>query len=171
MKIEWKKEYRTLIEELIRYGNAYAYTFRKQRSFGTDMMFSASQIQVLEYILEAEETDETMTQMANRLGVSKATFSKNVKCLVEKGLLEKYHREGNNKSIYVKPTKAGKELYNRYAEFVTIELFDDLFRIADTVPKKHLKSMEEMLAFFADRLVFYQDEKNDVKKGKLIKIE
>ena len=69
MKLEWMEPHRSLIEKMIRCGNIYAYTFHKQRSFGTESMFSASQIQTLEYIIET----------------------------MENGLLEKFHCEGNQK--------------------------------------------------------------------------
>lgn len=74
MKLEWMETHRSLIEKMIRCGNIYAYTFHKQRSFGTESMFSVSQIQTLEYIIETEESDEKMPDMARRLGVSKATL-------------------------------------------------------------------------------------------------
>ena len=97
-------DHRELIEKIIKYGNAYSNTYKLERSYGTDMMFSASQIQTLEYILEAEDKEEKMSEMAARLGVSRSTFSKNVKNLTEKGLLEKFHLSGNRKDIYVKPS-------------------------------------------------------------------
>ncbi len=172
MELKWMERHRSLIEKMIRYGNAYAYTFRKQRSFGTDTLFSASQIQTLEYILEAEDSDEKMTEMAARLGVSKATFSKNVKSLMDKGLLEKFHCEGNQKNIYVKPTDKGREVYEEYTRFICENLFDQILDIADQVPPEYLKAMEDMLDYFADRLVFYQDDQNDEAPEKVfIKIE
>lgn len=172
MELKWMERHRSLIEKMIRYGNAYAYTFRKQRSFGTDTLFSASQIQTLEYILEAEDSDEKMTEMAARLGVSKATFSKNVKSLMDKGLLEKFHCEGNQKNIYVKPTDKGRKVYEEYTRFICENLFDQILDIADQVPPEYLKLMEDMLDYFADRLVFYQDDQNDEAPEKVfIKIE
>lgn len=172
MELQWKGRHRSLIEKMIRYGNAYAYTFRKQRSFGTDTSFSASQIQTLEYILEAEDSDEKMTEMAARLGVSKATFSKNVKSLVDKGLLEKFHCEGNQKNIYVKPTTRGREVYQEYTKFICENLFDKILDMANQVPQEYLKVMEDMLDYFAERLVYYQDDQNDQPQEKVfIKIE
>ncbi|MCI5569016.1 MAG: MarR family winged helix-turn-helix transcriptional regulator [Candidatus Alectryocaccobium sp.] len=170
MKLEWMRSQRSLIEQLIRCGNTYAYTFRKQRSFGTDMKFSASQIQVMEYILEAEDSDETMTEMAERLGVSKANFSKNVTSLVEKGLLEKFHCVGNNKNIYVKPTDRGRETYKKYTEFICKNLFDEVIAIADKIPKEYLKEMEKMLSFLSDRLLYYQNDNNDVDNAEKEKV-
>ena len=172
MELQWKERHRSLIEKMIRYGNAYAFTFRKQRSFGTDTLFSASQIQTLEYILEAEDSDEKMMEMVARLGVSKATFSKNVKSLMEKGLLEKFHCEGNRKDVYVKPTDKGRKVYQEYTKFVCENLFDEILEIADQVPQEYLKLMEDMLEYFAERLVYYQDDKNDQPQEKVfIKIE
>lgn len=161
MELKWMEQYRSFVEKLIRYGNAYAFLFRKPKNYGTKEMFSASQIQVLEYILEAENGDETMTQMAERLGVSKAAFSKNVKSLVEKGLLEKLHYGGNKKNIYVKPTKKGRDVYREYTGFIYEVLFKDLFRIADTIAKEDRDRFEELLQVFTDRVLWYQDVESD----------
>ena len=172
MKAQWKENQQSLIEKFIRYGNAYAYNFRKQKSFGTDTMFSASQIQTLEYILEAEDSDEKMTEMAARLGVSKATFSKNVKSLVEKGLLEKFHCEGNQKDIYVKPTDKGRDVYRQYTKFICENLFDELIHMANQMPPEYLKMMEDMMDYFIDRIIVFQNEKDDLPQEKVfIKIE
>jgi len=171
MRLEWMEKHRSLVEQLIRYGNTYAFTFRKQRSFGTELFFSASQIQTLEYILEAEDSNETMSEMAQRLGVSKATFSKNVAALEEKGLLEKFHYVGNQKNIYVKATEYGRDLYQRYTEYVCENLFDEIFRIADKMSPEDIDNMKGILSHFSDRLLWYQDENNDVEQEKeLVKI-
>lgn len=161
MELKWMEQYRSFVEKLIRYGNAYAFLFRKPKSYGTKEMFSASQIQTMEYILEAEYSNETMTQMAERLGVSKATFSKNVKSLVEKGLLEKQHYHGNKKNVYVKPTKKGRELYQEYTKFIYEVLFKDIFRIADTIAPEDRDRFEELLALFSERILWYQDAESD----------
>lgn len=169
MKLEWMGNHRALIEKIIKYGNAYSNTYKLQRSYGTDVMFSASQIQTLEYILEAEDKDEKMSEMAARLGVSRSTFSKNVKNLEEKGLLEKYHLSGNRKDIYVKPSAEGREVYAKYTEFVRQICFDDIFQYADKVSEADKDNFIRILDLFADVLLWY-GEKEQVPR-KLIKMD
>lgn len=102
MKLEWMGEYRDFVEKMIKYGNAYATRCQKEHYFGSEILFSPSQLQTMEYILESEDQHQSMVEIAARLGVSPATFSRNVKRMVEKGLLEKYHLEGNRKTVIVK---------------------------------------------------------------------
>ena len=79
LELKWMEKHRSLVEKIIKYGNAYAFCYNKQKSYGTNETFSASQIQTLEYILEAEDSDQTI-QMAVRLGVANQLFQ-NVKVL------------------------------------------------------------------------------------------
>ncbi|WP_440118533.1 MarR family winged helix-turn-helix transcriptional regulator [Paenibacillus sp. QZ-Y1] len=169
MKLEWMGNHRTLIEKIIKYGNAYSNTYKLQRSYGTDVMFSASQIQTLEYILEAEDKEEKMSEMAARLGVSRSTFSKNVKNLKEKGLLEKYHLSGNRKDIYVKPSDKGREVYAKYTEFVRQLCFDELFKYADNISETDKERFIRILDVFADVLVWYGEKEQEPRK--LIQID
>ncbi|MFD1886278.1 MarR family winged helix-turn-helix transcriptional regulator [Paenibacillus wenxiniae] len=169
MKLDWMGNHRTLIEKIIRYGNAYSNTYKLQRSYGTDVLFSAAQIQTLEYILEAEDQDEKMSEMAARLGVSPSTFSKNVKNLTEKGLLEKYHLSGNRKDIYVKPSDKGREVYTEYTRFVQELCFDELFKHADKITEADKASFIRILDLLADVLVWYGEKEPPARK--LVKIE
>lgn len=169
MKLEWMGNHRTLVEKIIKYGNAYSNTYKLQRSYGTDVMFSASQIQTLEYILEAEDKEEKMSEMAARLGVSRSTFSKNVKNLTEKGLLEKYHLSGNRKDIYVKPSAKGREVYAEYTAFVRELCFDEIFQYADNISATDQDNFIRILDKLADVLVWYGEKEQETRK--LIKID
>lgn len=168
MILDWMGNHRALIEKIIKYGNAYSNTYKLQRSYGTDVMFSAAQIQTLEYILEAEDQDEKMSEMAARLGVSRSTFSKNVKNLMEKGLLEKYHLSGNRKDIYVKPSAKGREVYANYTAFVRELCFDEVFKYADTISETDKESFTRIMDVLADALVWYGEKEQGPRK--LIKI-
>ncbi|MBR2565671.1 MAG: winged helix-turn-helix transcriptional regulator [Paenibacillus sp.] len=169
MKLDWMGEHRELVEKIIKYGNAYSNTYKLQRSYGTNMTFSASQIQTLEYILEAEDQEEKMSEMAARLGVSRSTFSKNVKNLTDKGLLEKYHLSGNRKDIYVKPSAKGREVYTQYTAFVRELCFDDIFKLADQITEADKQNFIRIMDLFADVLVWYGEKEQEPRK--LVKIE
>jgi len=161
MELKWMEEHRSLVEKLIKFGNSYAFVYNKQKSYGTNEHFSASQIQTLEYILEAENSDETMSQMAARLGVSKATFSKNVKSLMEKGLLEKFYCNSNRKNIYVKPTLKGRETYEQYTNYVYNIVFKHLFDIANKISSEDIEKFKEMLEVFSERMIWLLNKSDD----------
>ncbi|OBR65286.1 hypothetical protein A7K91_20095 [Paenibacillus oryzae] len=169
MKLEWMGNHRTLVEKIIKFGNAYSNAYKLQRSYGTDIMFSASQIQTLEYILEAEDKDEKMSEMAARLGVSRSAFSKNVKHLTEKGLLDKYHLSGNRKDIYVKPSAKGREVYEAYTGFVRQVFFHEIFRYADGISEGDKERFISIMDRLADSLLWYSEKEQEPRK--LIKID
>jgi DNA-binding MarR family transcriptional regulator len=168
MELEWMSKHRTLIEKLIKYGNAYANSYRLQHHF-EDVVFSAAQIQTLEYILENEERDEKMSQIASRLGVRNSAFSKNVKKLMEQGLLEKYRYTDNQKNIYVKATEKGKSVYLHYVQVIYEECFRKMFEIADQINPEELKRFEEMLDIFTE--VFFYLGTSKPEPRKLVKID
>ena len=55
----------------------------------------------MEYLLENEERRDNMTAIAKRLGITRSNFTKIVKRLEEKGLVEKRYLSGNRKSMTV----------------------------------------------------------------------
>ncbi len=112
-------------------------------------MFSALQLQVMEYILENEEKNQSMVEIAMRLGISVSTFSKNVKNMAEKGLVEKYHVLGNRKEVIVKTTDYGKKIYQMYAEYILKTVFGPIFHILDSQPDEALDAFAEVIRLAA----------------------
>ena len=145
MKLEWMGEYRDLVEKLIRYCNQYAQCYNIEQSFNTAVKFSFSQLQVMEYILENEECRENMAAIAARLGVPPSTFSKNVKRMMEKGLLEKYHSGSNRKDIIIRVSDLGRQSYEQYSKFVYDNGFARAFGILDAVPKEYIALFAQSL--------------------------
>lgn len=137
MKLEWMGEYRDLIDHRIRTLNTYARYYTKQGTFGTEAVFSLSEIQVVEYILENEEENLPMVEVARRLGMSASSFSRLVKKLTKEGFLEKYYLNNNKKNIIVKVSDYGKKIYDQYARHVYENIFKDVFRLYDQIPKKY----------------------------------
>jgi len=151
MQLEWMQQYRSLVEKFIRYANTYVVAHNRQESFGTSIKFSAIQIQTLEYIMENE--DMKMSDIARKLGITRSAFSKHVKSLQEKGLLEKYRLEGNNKDIYVFATEFGLETYKLYVDYVYDIWFKEMFEMADSLPPESIAVFEDMIEGFANAFI------------------
>lgn len=88
MNLIWLGKYRSFFENLSLYTNVYGQAYTIQGFHGTSVPCSLAQIQVLEYILENEEENQKMSEVARRLGLSPSAFSKNVKKMMDKQLLE-----------------------------------------------------------------------------------
>ena len=159
MKLEWMDKHRQLVEKIIKYGNAYAHIYNRQIDYRANVFFSASQIQVLEYVLENE--DQKMSEIAKRLGVNRSAFSKNVKKLMDKELLEKFRCNNNQKDIFLKVTPQGKIVYDQYSKFIYERCFKDMFEVADQIPADYLEMMAKMIDVFADRIISVSNEEDE----------
>lgn len=91
MKLEWLREYRDFTEKLIKFANAYAGMYKQEKYYAKDIAFNSIQLQVMEYLLENEERNDKMAQIAQRLAITPSTFSKTVAKLEGKGMVEKPH--------------------------------------------------------------------------------
>lgn len=98
MKLEWMGAYREIIGDFYRSANGYS-QICKNEMFGDPIKFSPYEVQIMEHIMEHADQHRNMKWYANRLGLSQATYSKYVRKLVDKGLLEKYHTSGNKKDV------------------------------------------------------------------------
>ena len=78
MELSWMKKHRSLIGKMIRFANTYATMYTKVTDLGAELRLSAAQIQTLEYVLENEDCN--MSELAQKLGVPRATFSKTTVC-------------------------------------------------------------------------------------------
>lgn len=78
MKLPWMGEYRDMIEAVIGLANSYNqicnYKVFSDRS--GNIKLTATEVQIIEYVLENEERNENMSAIAQRLSISQSTFSK-----------------------------------------------------------------------------------------------
>jgi DNA-binding MarR family transcriptional regulator len=143
-------QYRNLVELIIQMCNVASTTFAQPAYFNTPIKLTPHEIQIIEAILE--DKDENMTIMAARLGISKGGFSNNIKKLIKKGCLVKEHKEGNRKNLYPAVTPCGTEVYWKYSQHIFEACFKEFFKLADTIPNKHIKTFEKMLKHFINGL-------------------
>ena len=145
MKLEWMREYRDVVEQLIKYCNVYAAAYKKEGIPGTDIPISYAQIQVIEYLLENEELHQNMKQIAMRLGITTSNFSKLVNKLEQKQLLEKFHTADNRKEVIIQVTEYGRRVYQEYSDYIYREHFSKMFEAAKDIPKECLPLIADML--------------------------
>ncbi|HHV11352.1 MAG TPA: MarR family transcriptional regulator [Clostridiales bacterium] len=152
MKLEWLGKHRNFIEGLIQYTNVYSQIYNLQGFHNTSVPCSVAQIQVLEYILENEDKNEKMAEVADRLGVSSSAFSKNVKKMTEKKLLEKYRSNTNRKDIIIKVSPLGKQVYDEYVKSLYEKRFRHTFELLDKIPSQYIDIVSEVLRFNAESI-------------------
>lgn len=180
MKLEWLGKYRDFFENWFYYANTYGQIYSIQGFHDTTVPCSLAELQILEYILENEEKNQKMAEIAMRLGISPATFSKNVKKMVQKNLLEKYKSTINKKEIIVKSTSLGEKVYKEYVDGLLNKRFRETFKILDQIPSMYIDEFSQIFKLNADSMVKQmkkmQEEKNPKDSSnssviELIKVE
>lgn len=147
MKLEWMGDYRELVGDFYRSANGYS-QICKTELFGEKIRFSPYEVQIMEHILEHAEEHKNMKWYAERLGLSQATYSKYVRKLVDKGLLEKYHTEGNRKDIILMVSPLGIEEYERHAREMKETVFRELFELLDNVSPEELETVKRVFSIW-----------------------
>ena len=172
MKLDWMGNYRSVVEAMIGMCNSYSQCMN-QPVFETDCVsLSPSQLQVLEYILENEDRNENMSRIAQRLSISQSNFSKMVKQLVKKGLLEKYHTADNGKNIIIRVSPAGKRFYDIYSHCEMTDVWRRIFEKLDSVKPEDVEVFVSCLAEFTDVMQGGINKSTPKKDGvELIKVE
>lgn len=78
-----------------------------------DVHFSASEWYLLSIIAEKSQT---ISQVAQHIGISRQAMQKSVKRLVELGVISAEFRDGNKRDKYLQLTRLGKDYHKRYVE-------------------------------------------------------
>ncbi len=145
MKLEWMGPYREIIGNFYRSANGYS-QICKIEMFGEVVNFSPYEVQIMEHILEYADQRKNMKWYANHLGLSQATYSKTIRKLVEKGLVERYHTNGNKKDIILKLSPLGLKEYQSYSLIAGERLFNEFFSLLDGVGEQEMETIEKLFA-------------------------
>ena len=169
MKLEWMGAYRDIVGDFYRSANGYS-QICKNELFGSEVRFSPYEVQIMEHIMEYADQRRNMKWFAEQLGLSQATYSKYVRKLVDKGLLEKYHTEANRKDIILMVSPLGLKEYRQYSEQMKKEVFGELFDLLDSFSPEELNAVQKAFSVFGH----WHRENRDRQKedtGRLILVE
>ena len=147
MKLEWMGPYREIIGDFYRSANGYS-QICKSEMFGDPVRFSPYEVQIMEHIMEFADERRNMKWYADRLGLSQATYSKYVRKLVDKGLLERYHTATNRKDIILVVSPLGLKEYKEYSVYARERWFHELFSLLDSVSPEELEIVKKAFAIF-----------------------
>ena len=123
--MKWLERHQEIVKLHIKISNQYVNLYAKGIDYGSGILLSFSEMQVLEMIMDNENF--RMIDLAKQLGVSGPAITKSVNKLVNKAVIEKYKSADNNKEIRVKVTAFGLEAYDKYRSFVYNNIFGQLF--------------------------------------------
>ena len=149
LKLEWMGRYRELIRMIIKYNNLFSRMNTEKLIDDSDFSLTAQQWQTLECVIEYEDTNFNMASFAKQLGIPKSTFSKYVKNLVEKGLVDKYQQSDNNKNIILKPTEKGQALYKKNSAIILEAGWKNAFAVLEKLSDEQIEVFTEFMANMA----------------------
>jgi|LGVE01.1.fsa_nt_gb DNA-binding MarR family transcriptional regulator len=123
--MKWLERHQEIVKLHIKISNQYVNLYAKGIDYGSGILLSFSEMQVVELIMDNE--DFKMIDLANELGFSGPAISKSVKKLVEKNVIEKYKMPYNNKEFRMRVTEVGINAYKLYQSYVYDNIFGKLF--------------------------------------------
>jgi DNA-binding MarR family transcriptional regulator len=133
--------YRELVRALVYYANSTSRSANAVKNGNGRYKLNQNEYQILEYICEFEDENRIMADISRDTGILQSIVTKSTKRLVELKLVERYHIPGNRKSIILKPTALGKEVYLEYAGEVQ-SVFQEFFRALETADDRELSLFE-----------------------------
>ena len=167
MKLEWMGNYRDIVGNFYRSANGYS-QICKTELFGETVRFSPYEVQILEHIIEYADQRKNMKWYAAHLGLSQATYSKYVRKLVEKGLVEKYHLSGNQKDVILMVSPLGFSEYEKYARFMQERWFSELFTLLDSLSPQELETTKKLFSIWGK---WHSEHAAPAEPDALIRIE
>ncbi|MBQ8536491.1 MAG: winged helix-turn-helix transcriptional regulator [Clostridia bacterium] len=148
MKPDWMGRYRPLVRALVQHTNTASRNAGQKKEFAPGVMLSSQEWQVLEYLIEHEDEDENMLYISERLGIAQSSLSKYTKTLCCEKLVERYHILGNRKSIILKATDKGRQVYDYRSDHVNPALFAPLFEGLDSLPDEVILQVSQAIEAF-----------------------
>ncbi len=173
MKLEWMGEYRDVVEAIIGVANIYnqIYNYKVFSDPSGKILLTANEVQIIEYIYENEERNDNMSEVARRLSISQSTFSKKVKQLVQKGLLERYCTVSNKKNIVIKISETGKQFYANYITGQQTDVWREMFARLDKLDKESIDTFVEALTILRKSMTHTSESKSIGPEDMLIRLD
>lgn len=168
MASSWMGRYRGIVAALVRHGNMAARNQFTRNEIYPDLFLTHQEWQVLEYIIEHESDDETMTQISDCLCIPQSSFSKISKYLHEEKLIARFRVFGNRKNIVLKATPYGKEVYDSYSKTILNNVFQPFFDHLSDLSDADLAALAHAIQYL-DESASNTAEKNPKKE--LIEID
>lgn len=85
-----------------------------------------------------------MHQISSRLRMSKQHLTRFVDALVKKGLLERFQKENNRRTVYIRITEDGLKALDEYILYATDVITDMMEKLDDEDRSKLVAAAEEM---------------------------
>jgi len=120
--------------------------------FGIDEKLFPSEIHTIEAI--GRHPQVNVTQLAQKLGITKGALSQTLKKLVEKQLAKKVKSIANDKELFLELTQKGRKAYSGHAQFHE-DMYKDFMKYMDKISHRDFKTFQEILGKIEHHVELY----------------
>ncbi|MCR4674636.1 MAG: MarR family transcriptional regulator [Lachnospiraceae bacterium] len=159
MELTWMGRNRALVKQLTRHSNIVNRALNNASTFSNEVEMNCVELQILESLIEHEDENKIMSEIANDIGIPRSAMTLSSKHLLKQGLIERFKIEGNNKNIIIRPTSYGRKIYQQYMETTGPELFSAFFEELDNFSEAELSKITKALQTLNESLCHDSTEK------------
>ena len=140
-----------VIEQFIRIVNKYNALENKSYDFGIDKLLTRAEIHTIDAI--GKNAGTNVTQLAERLGITKGAVSQMITRLHSKGLVSKLKDSENEKELVLILTKPGKKAFEGHLEF-HLNMYNDFTLLFNEFRSEEFKFFKNVFT----RMEYYLDQ-------------
>jgi DNA-binding MarR family transcriptional regulator len=134
---------KTVHEIMIRIINKASSLMTEPRTFGIDELLYTSEIHMVDVI--GRNPGINVTEIAQKLGITKGAIPKIIRKLIQKGLINRYQSKDNKRIVQFELTDKGQIAFQQHIEFH--RKFDNsIIQTFDSVSEQNLRFLNEIMS-------------------------
>lgn len=155
MNTDWMGRYRPLVAALIRHSNVNQRFFSERIPVTTfHIELSAQEWQMLEYLLEHPDHRDNMAVISDALGIAHSTLTKYAKSLVKHGLAERLRRPNDRKSVILRATEKGRQVYDVHSVGFVRHTFTRMFGELESLTDEQLSVFTTAIDMLTNTMLY-----------------
>ena len=138
-----------ILENLVRIIHKAAYIDNQPVDLGEGATLTAAEIHLIDLI--GRKPDESVSDLASHLGITKGAVSQIVQKLLTKGFITRSYGVGNRKTVCLNLTSNGRKAYSWHTSLHLL-IKSRLFDLLHTYPPHDLEMLHHLLSCFDSTL-------------------
>ncbi|MCD4675088.1 MAG: MarR family transcriptional regulator [Desulfobacula sp.] len=129
---------------------------KKPRDYGTGDLLFPSEIHAISAV--TEHPDAHMSEIAQKLGVTRGAVMQLVVKLEKRNLVERYRKEDSNKKVFIRLTSKGKIAFAGHKKYHR-KMYDDLYPFLKNLKSEQLNLFKQVFGIIETHIDEYLEEK------------
>ncbi|MEG1433557.1 MULTISPECIES: MarR family winged helix-turn-helix transcriptional regulator [Eubacterium] len=143
------KQYHEILEKVIELTNVMNKTSKCARDFGVGILLYPAEIHTIEAIGAHESINANA--LAKLLGITNGAVTQTTNKLLQKGLVEKFKVEGNQKAVYLKLTALGRTAEQAHDHFHA-QSYQNVIKYLSSLSQEHRDAILAFLDVYIENL-------------------